>query len=63
TGNPKFLQARNQNTIQLKVIQPLLTRRNTEEVLRFFLLAAATHTTIQMPKQPCNPKTGEVAHK
>jgi len=47
----------------LKVVQPLPTRRNTEEALRFFLLAAATHTTIQTPKQPCNPKTGEVAHK
>uniref|UniRef100_UPI0028D87A67 hypothetical protein n=1 Tax=Rothia mucilaginosa TaxID=43675 RepID=UPI0028D87A67 len=34
-----------------------------EEALRFFLLAAATHTTIQMPKHPCNPKKGEVAHK
>ncbi|WP_314938826.1 hypothetical protein, partial [Rothia mucilaginosa] len=33
------------------------------EVLRFFLLAAATHTTIQIPKQPCNPKKGEVEHK
>ncbi|WP_313968480.1 hypothetical protein, partial [uncultured Rothia sp.] len=43
--------------------KPLLTRRNTEEVLRFFLLAAATHTTIQMPKHPCNPKMGEVDHK
>ncbi|WP_455122830.1 hypothetical protein, partial [Rothia mucilaginosa] len=31
--------------------------------LRFFLLAAATHTTIQMPKRPCNPKMGEVEHK
>ena len=31
--------------------------------LRFFLLAAATHTTIQMPKWVCNPKTGEVGHK
>ena len=36
--------------------KPLPTRRNTEEILRFFLLAAATHTTIQMPKHPCNPK-------
>ena len=63
SGDPDFLQVRNQNTIQLKVIQPLLTRRNTEEVLRFFLLAAATHTTIQMPKRPCNPKLGEVDHK
>ena len=43
--------------------KPLPTRRNTEEVLRFFLLAAATHTTIQMPKWVCNPKTGEVDHK
>lgn len=62
-SNPDFLQARNQNTIQLKVIQPLLTRRNTEEVLRFLLLAAATHTTIQTPKHPCNLKKGEVDHK
>lgn len=31
--------------------------------LRFFLLAAATHTTIQMPKWVCNPKLGEVDHK
>lgn len=46
-----------------KTVKPLLTRRNTEEVLRFFLLAAATHTTIQMPKRPCNPKMGEVGHK
>ena len=46
-----------------KPVKPLLTRRNTEEVLRFFLLAAATHTTIQTPKHPCNPKKGEVAHK
>ncbi|WP_306525585.1 hypothetical protein, partial [Rothia mucilaginosa] len=29
----------------------------------FFLLAAATHTTIQMPKWVCNPKMGEVGHK
>ena len=29
----------------------------------FFLLAAATHTTIQTPQRPCNPKKGEVAHK
>ena len=34
-----------------------------KKTLRFFLLAAATHTTIQTPKHPCNPKTGEVAHK
>ena len=34
-----------------------------KKTLRFFLLAAATHTTIQMPKQPCNPKKGEVGHK
>ena len=46
-----------------KTVKPLLTRRNTEEVLRFFLLAAATHTTIQTPKRPCNPKMGEVGHK
>ena len=46
-----------------KPVKPLPTRRNTEEALRFFLLAAATHTTIQMPKHPCNPKKGEVAHK
>ena len=46
-----------------KPVKPLLTRRNTEEVLRFFLLAAATHTTIQTPKHPCNPKKGEVGHK
>lgn len=46
-----------------KTVKPLLTRRNTEEVLRFFLLAAATHTTIQMPKWVCNPKMGEVGHK
>ena len=46
-----------------KPVKPLLTRRNTEEVLRFFLLAAATHTTIQTPKHPCNPKKGEVDHK
>ena len=46
-----------------KPVKPLLTRRNTEEVLRFFLLAAATHTTIQTPKRPCNPKMGEVGHK
>ena len=63
SGDPDFLQVRNQNTIQLKVIQPPLTRRNTEESLRFFLLAAATHTTIQMPKWVCNPKMGEVDHK
>ncbi|WP_368867013.1 hypothetical protein, partial [Rothia mucilaginosa] len=44
-------------------VKPLPTRRNTEEVLRFFLLAAATHTTIQTPKHPCNPKKGEVGHK
>lgn len=30
---------------------------------RFFLLAAATHTTIQTPKHPRNPKKGEVGHK
>ena len=46
-----------------RTVKPLLTRRNTEEALRFFLLAAATHTTIQTPKQPRNPKKGEVAHK
>lgn len=46
-----------------KPFKPLLTRRNTEEVLRFFLLAAATHTTIQTPKHPCNLKKGEVDHK
>ena len=46
-----------------KPVKPLPTRRNTEEALRFFLLAAATHTTIQTPKQPRNPKKGEVAHK
>ena len=34
-----------------------------KKTLRFFLLAAATHTTIQMPKRPCNPKMGEVEHK
>ena len=34
-----------------------------KKTLRFFLLAAATHTTIQMPKRPCNPKMGEVDHK
>ena len=34
-----------------------------KKTLRFFLLAAATHTTIQTPKRPCNPKTGEVDHK
>lgn len=43
--------------------KPLPTRRNTEEALRFFLLAAATHTTIQTPQHPCNPKKGEVGHK
>ena len=46
-----------------KPVKPLPTRRNTEEALRFFLLAAATHTTIQMPKWVCNPKMGEVDHK
>lgn len=46
-----------------KTVKPLPTRRNTEEALRFFLLAAATHTTIQTPQHPCNPKRGEVAHK
>ena len=46
-----------------KLVKPLPTRRNTEEALRFFLLAAATHTTIQMPKWVCNPKMGEVEHK
>lgn len=46
-----------------KPFKPLLTRRNTEEVLRFLLLAAATHTTIQTPKHPCNLKKGEVDHK
>ena len=34
-----------------------------KKTLRFFLLAAATHTTIQTPKHPCNPKMGEVGHK
>lgn len=34
-----------------------------KKTLRFFLLAAATHTTIQMPKWVCNPKWGEVDHK
>ena len=34
-----------------------------KKTLRFFLLAAATHTTIQTPKHPCNPKKGEVEHK
>ena len=34
-----------------------------KKTLRFFLLAAATHTTIQMPKWVCNPKMGEVEHK
>ena len=34
-----------------------------KKTLRFFLLAAATHTTIQTPKRPCNPKMGEVEHK
>lgn len=34
-----------------------------KKTLRFFLLAAATHTTIQTTKQPCNPKMGEVGHK
>ena len=43
--------------------KPLPTRRNTEETLRFFLLAAATHTTIQTRIQARNPNTGEVEHK
>lgn len=34
-----------------------------KKTLRFFLLATATHTTIQTPKHPCNPKMGEVEHK
>ena len=34
-----------------------------KKTLRFFLLAAATHTTIQMPKWVCNPKMGELGHK
>ena len=29
----------------------------------FLFLAAATHTTIQTPKHPRNPKQGEVGHK
>ena len=71
---PKLLQHHHQMTwdsskqetktlYNWKTVKPLLTRRNTEEVLRFFLLAAATHTTIQTPKRPCNPKMGEVDHK
>ena len=43
--------------------KPLPTRRNTEETLRFFLLAAATHTTIQTRIRARNPNTGEVEHK
>ena len=71
---PKLLQHHHQMTwdsskqetktlYNWKTVKPLLTRRNTEEVLRFFLLAAATHTTIQTPKHPCNLKKGEVDHK
>ena len=71
---PKLLQHHHQMTwdsskqetktlYNWKPVKPLLTRRNTEEALRFFLLAAATHTTIQMPKWVCNPKMGEVEHK
>ena len=34
-----------------------------KKTLRFFLLAAATHTTIQTLKWVCNPKSSEVEHK
>jgi len=34
-----------------------------KKTLRFFRPAAATHTTRQTPKRPCNPKMGEVEHK